>query len=114
MLLPTVHADYCTGCGMCEQSCVLQESAIKVLPMQLARGEIGAHYRKNLLQRSDAGHVGHTRSGEVVKPTEGLPSFDLPVQRLPDQPVPGDLAPLRSGAEPYNPPPIGGQPGAAP
>ncbi len=42
---PTVHADKCTGCGVCEKSCVLPESAIKVLPLRLARGEAAEHYR---------------------------------------------------------------------
>ena len=115
MLIPTVHAEHCTGCGMCEKSCVLEEAAIKVLPTKIARGEIGHHYRKNLTQRSDVGNVGETRSGEKVEATPGLPQFGQPVQRLPDQPVPGDLAPLRSGAEPYNPSSIlGSKPGAAP
>ena len=118
MLLPTVHADRCTGCGKCEKSCVLELPAIKVLPTQIARGEIGEHYRKNLVQRSDVGRVGQLRDGETVQPTPGLPSFNMPVQRLPAQPVPGELEPLRSGAEPYNnpPPPMpgGSQPQAAP
>ena len=34
MLLPTVHAEACTGCGKCEKSCVLEEAAIKVLPLR--------------------------------------------------------------------------------
>ena len=115
MLLPTVHAEHCTGCGMCEQSCVLEQAAIKVLPTSVARGELGGFYRKNLIQRSEVGHPGEGFGGETIEPTPGLPQFNQPVQRLPDQPVPGDLAPLRSGAEPYNPPPIvGSKPGAAP
>ena len=44
MFLPTVHADACTGCGKCEKSCVLEQAAIKVLPMTLAKGELGHHY----------------------------------------------------------------------
>ena len=36
---------HCTGCGKCEQACVLEEAAIKVLPMDLAKGELGQHYR---------------------------------------------------------------------
>jgi ferredoxin-type protein NapG len=44
-LLPTVHADACTGCGKCEYACVLPEAAIKVLPQRLARGAGGQHYR---------------------------------------------------------------------
>jgi ferredoxin-type protein NapG len=106
MLLPTVHTGHCTGCGKCEKSCVLEEAAIKVLPANLARGELGHHYRKNLIQRSDAGRAGRARDGAAVEPTPGLPRFNAPAQRLPDQPVPGDLSPLRSGAEPYRPAPI--------
>lgn len=45
ILEPTVHADKCTGCGKCEKSCVLEEAAIKVLPIRLATGKIGDHYR---------------------------------------------------------------------
>jgi ferredoxin-type protein NapG len=85
MLLPTVHADACTGCGKCEKSCVLEQPAIKVLPRELAQGELGHHYRK----------------GWETTNREGKPRFDQPVQRLPEQPVPGDLAPLRSGAPAY-------------
>lgn len=85
MLLPTVHAEACTGCGKCEKSCVLEQPAIKVLPRQLAQGELGHHYRK----------------GWEAPNRTGRPQFDLPVQRLPEQPVPGDLAPLRSGAPAY-------------
>lgn len=43
--IPTVHSELCTGCGKCEQACVLTESAIKVLPLDVAKGELGAHYR---------------------------------------------------------------------
>jgi ferredoxin-type protein NapG len=87
MLLPTVHAEACTGCGKCEKSCVLEKAAIKVLPVSIARGELGHHYRK--------GWEAANRSGK--------PQYDLPVQRLPEQAVPGDLAPLRSGREAYDP-----------
>lgn len=85
MLLPTVHADACTGCGMCEKSCVLEEAAIKVLPISIARGELGHHYRK----------------GWETGNRAGKPQFNQPTQNLPDQAVPGDLAPLRSGEAPY-------------
>jgi ferredoxin-type protein NapG len=87
MLLPTVHAEACTGCGKCEKSCVLEGAAIKVLPAALARGEPGQHYRK----------------GWDAANRAGRPRFDAPVQNLPAQPVPGDLAPLRSGRDPYAP-----------
>ena len=52
---PVVHADACTGCGKCEKSCVLETSAIRVLPIALARGEIGAHYRLGWEEKKKAG-----------------------------------------------------------
>ncbi|MEO3693177.1 ferredoxin-type protein NapG [Roseateles paludis] len=83
MLLPTVHADACTGCGKCEKSCVLEQAAIKVLPRELAQGELGHHYRK----------------GWEAPQREAQPQFDLPVQRLPQGG--GDVAPLRGGQAAY-------------
>ena len=46
IFMPTVHADFCTGCGKCEKSCVLDgDAAIKVLPTRLARAKSADHYR---------------------------------------------------------------------
>lgn len=97
LLLPTVHADACTGCGKCEKACVLDEPAIKVLPGALARSAPAAHYRRGW-ERPEG------RDGQPV------PGLQLPTQRLPEQPVPGDLRPLRGGRAPYE---GSGAPGAA-
>jgi ferredoxin-type protein NapG len=85
LFLPTVHAQACTGCGKCEKSCVLEQAAIKVLPLTLARGELGHHYRK-----------GWEKQG-----TQAQPTFETPTQRLPEHTAPGELVPLRSGQLPY-------------
>ena len=85
MLLPTVHAEACTGCGKCEKSCVLEQAAIKVLPPALARGQLGRHYRKGWDAASRAGR----------------PTFAQPAQQLPEAPAEGEIAPLRTGREPY-------------
>ncbi len=45
-LKPVVHADVCTGCGLCEHACVTDVPAIKTLPIAIAMGEVGAHYIK--------------------------------------------------------------------
>ena len=55
MFLPTVHSDLCTGCGKCEHACVLEEAAIKVVPRQLAKGELGHHYRLGWEEKAKAG-----------------------------------------------------------
>ncbi len=55
MFIPTVHSDHCTGCGKCEQSCVLDEAAIKIFPKHLAKGELGKHYRLGWEEKEKAG-----------------------------------------------------------
>ena len=74
---PTVHADFCTGCGKCEKSCVLPEAAIKVLPKRLARGEAAEHYRLGWEEKEKAG-------GAVVPDIIDLPDRGFePTVRLP-------------------------------
>lgn len=55
MFLPTVHSDACTGCGKCEKGCVLDEAAIKVYPIALAKGKLGEHYRLGWEEKKKAG-----------------------------------------------------------
>lgn len=73
MFLPTVHSDICTGCGKCEHACVLEESAIKVVPRPLAKGELGHHYRLGWEEKRKAGKslIGERLSLPTRKP-EGL------------------------------------------
>ena len=53
--IPTVHSDHCTGCGKCERACVLENTAIRVLPFELAKGELGHHYRWGWKEKNKAG-----------------------------------------------------------
>lgn len=55
LFIPVVHSDACTGCGLCERACIMEEAAIKVLPIKLAKGELGEHYRLGWKQKADAG-----------------------------------------------------------
>jgi ferredoxin-type protein NapG len=43
--LPVVDSEQCTGCGKCEYACILEKAAIKVLSRDVAKGELGEHYR---------------------------------------------------------------------
>jgi ferredoxin-type protein NapG len=45
-LLPIVHSDVCTGCGLCEKACVTEKPAIFVLPREHSMGRAGSHYVK--------------------------------------------------------------------
>lgn len=90
MLLPTVHSDHCTGCGKCEQACVLPgESAIKVLPIRLAKGSTAEHYRRGWEERDAAGR---SLIGDQI---------ELPVRGLEDKAY-GDtrVAPASSSSNP--------------
>ena len=67
---PVVHSDACTGCGKCEQACVLEEAAIKVLPQRVAKGAVGAHYRIGWEEKRKAG-------GALVAPDQAH-EYNLP------------------------------------
>jgi ferredoxin-type protein NapG len=45
-LLPVVHDNACTGCGLCEKACVTEKPAIFVLPLEYSKGRAGDHYVK--------------------------------------------------------------------
>ena len=55
LFIPEVHSDACTGCGKCERACILEEAAIKVFPIKLAKGEIGKHYKLGWKEKQEAG-----------------------------------------------------------
>lgn len=55
--LPVVHSEACTGCGLCEKACILEEAAIKVLPTHLAKGELGHHYRFGWKEKAKRGEA---------------------------------------------------------
>ncbi|MCK9985713.1 MAG: ferredoxin-type protein NapG [Azoarcus sp.] len=99
MLLPTVHSDYCTGCGKCEKSCVLPgEAAIKVLPVKLAQGSKAEHYRKGWEEKEAAGQ---SLIGEQIElPVRGLEGKAYGDTRvLPGQgPAPAPATPARPGS----------------
>jgi ferredoxin-type protein NapG len=65
--VPVVHSDACTGCGKCEKACVLEEAAIKVYPLALAKGAAGSHYRLGWKEKEKAG-------GPLLKDTIQLPA----------------------------------------
>lgn len=69
LFIPTVHSSACTGCGKCEKSCVLPRAAIRVVPIAVAKGEAGAHYRMGWEEKAKAG-------GPLVPPP-----LELPVRR---------------------------------
>jgi len=56
LFIPVVHSSDCTGCGKCEQACILEEAAIKVFPLHLAKGMLGRHYRLGWQEKEKAGH----------------------------------------------------------
>ena len=57
LFIPVVHSEKCTGCGKCEKACILEEAAIKVFPVGLAKGMLGHHYRLGWEQKRDAGQA---------------------------------------------------------
>ena len=57
LFIPVVHSSDCTGCGKCEKACILDEAAIKVFLIALAKGMLGRHYRLGWEQKAEAGEA---------------------------------------------------------
>ncbi|MCB1722877.1 MAG: ferredoxin-type protein NapG [Gammaproteobacteria bacterium] len=92
LFIPVVHSAACTGCGKCEKACILDEAAIKVFPIALAKGMLGKHYRLGWEQKARAGealvtpdtphdynlpkgmHYEHAGRGLVIDEGEGAPA----------------------------------------
>ena len=53
-MIPVVHADLCTGCGLCEYACITKKAAIHVLPNEIAQGEVGDHYIKGWDEKDES------------------------------------------------------------
>ncbi len=84
--LPTVHSAVCTGCGKCEKACVLEESAIRVLPERLAIGELGHHYRLGWEEKRKHGEA--LIEGIIDLPDRGFApatTDDVPPPAFPEQ-----------------------------
>lgn len=45
VFVPVVHADACTGCGLCTKACPTEMSSINVVNPASVRGRMGEHYR---------------------------------------------------------------------
>jgi len=61
---PIVHSDFCTGCGVCKHVCILEESAIRVLPFHLAQGKQGTNYRLGWREKSRINRVNKENGGD--------------------------------------------------
>jgi ferredoxin-type protein NapG len=70
LFIPEVHSSDCTGCGKCERACVMEQAAIKVMPVTLAKGELGRHYRLGWEEKS--------RSGESLVAPDVPHEYNLP------------------------------------
>jgi ferredoxin-type protein NapG len=109
LFIPIVHSDHCTGCGKCEEACILEEAAIKVLPSRLAKGKLGSHYRVGWEQKAKAG-------GSLVTP-DAEHRYNLPegmryehggrglIQETPGTMVP-EAAPTPDEALPFSDDPL--------
>ncbi|MET0028720.1 MAG: ferredoxin-type protein NapG [Candidatus Thiodiazotropha sp.] len=70
LFIPVVHSEACTGCGLCERACILEEAAIKVFPTHLAKGELGKHYRLGWREKA--------RKGEALVSPDAEHHYNLP------------------------------------
>jgi ferredoxin-type protein NapG len=98
MFIPVVHSDACTGCGKCEHACILDEAAIKVFPIQLAKGELGKHYRLGWEEKQKAG-------GSLVTPDQQH-EYNLPQGEDYDYEGEGLIQPKKQQDTPFSENPL--------
>lgn len=73
LFVPVIHADACTGCGLCEKRCPTEVAAIRVVDPALVQGRIGAHFVAPVGPQSDhaPSAAGRTDAPERATPTTG-------------------------------------------
>jgi len=74
-MLPIVHDDVCTGCGLCEQACVTEKPAIFVLPNEVSKGIAGDHYVKGW-DKKDQNRVQNAKAIETTTERSNQSSAD--------------------------------------
>ena len=74
-MLPIVHDNVCTGCGLCEQACVTEKPAIFVLPNEVSKGIAGDHYVKGW-DKKDQDRVQNAKAIETTTQRSNQSSTD--------------------------------------
>lgn len=98
LFIPVVHSDGCTGCGKCEQACILEEAAIKIFPFHLAKGQLGRHYRLGWEEKRKAG-------GSLVTPDQEH-RYNLPEGMRYDYEGRGLIMQEKAGETPFSSNPL--------
>ena len=103
LFIPVVHYDYCTGCGKCEEACIMEEAVIKILPINLAKGRRQDHYKLGWEEKQKAGK---SLVSPDVKHQYNLPKgkkYDLQGEGLTDVKVESSLGNALDTLNSFNP-----------
>ena len=74
-IVPIVHADICTGCGLCERACITQKASIFILPRELVTGRAGDHYIKSW-SKEDENRLKNAREINTKTKISNRPAID--------------------------------------
>jgi len=74
-MLPIVHDNVCTGCGLCEIACVTEKPAIFVLPNEVSKGIAGSHYVKGW-DKNDEKRIENAEAKETTTELSNQSSSD--------------------------------------
>jgi ferredoxin-type protein NapG len=74
-MLPIVHDNVCTGCGLCEIACVTEKPAIFILPNEVSKGIAGDHYVKGW-DKNDEKRIENAEAEETTTELSNQSSSD--------------------------------------
>jgi ferredoxin-type protein NapG len=93
VFVPVVHAEACTGCGLCTHACPTEVSSINVVNPLAVRGKMGEHYRLSTQDVRPEGAAPAAPAGPAAAP----PTAPAAAPAAPaTQPPPAPAAPPKA------------------
>ncbi len=76
ILVPVIHSDHCTGCGLCERACITKKASVFILPRQIAMGESSTRYIRGWESADEERMQDVPEEAEIVTPRSSQKPLD--------------------------------------
>jgi ferredoxin-type protein NapG len=76
LMVPAVHSEHCTGCGLCERACVTRKASVFILPRNIAMGESSERYIRGWEEKDEERLIEAPEETRTVTPRSEKPALD--------------------------------------